>query len=150
MVRKLSSSSGHFAYFLDILYCKVSRYSSANNELVAKTFRICKNFPVSIADALTGFLWLCRQATEYSATQLVKSIMFKVTQHTGLPTKTKPLNPKKYNSDMWKREGSAFLVWVTIFSLLLKGSERWSRRTSSKNNLTFNKHTPGSIRHKLQ
>ena len=26
------------------------------NELVAKTFRICKNFPVSIADALTGFL----------------------------------------------------------------------------------------------
>ena len=65
-----------------------------------------------------------KQTTEYSATQLVKSIMFKVTQHTGLPTKTKPLNPKKYNSDMWKREGSAFLVWVTIFSLLLKGSER--------------------------
>ena len=26
--------------------------------LVTKTFRICKNFPVSIADALTGFLWL--------------------------------------------------------------------------------------------
>ena len=58
MVRKLSSSSGHFAYFLDILYCKVSENSSANNELVAKTFRICKNFPVSIADALTGFLQL--------------------------------------------------------------------------------------------
>ena len=56
IVRKLSSSSGHFAYYLDILYCKVSGNSSANNELVAKTFRICKNFPVSIADALTGFL----------------------------------------------------------------------------------------------
>ena len=56
IIRKLSSSSGHFAYYLDILYCKVSRNSSANNELVAKTFRICKNFPVSIADALTGFL----------------------------------------------------------------------------------------------
>ena len=55
IVRKLSSSSGHFAYYLDILYCKVSGNSSANNELVAKTFRICKNFPVSIADALTGF-----------------------------------------------------------------------------------------------
>ena len=55
MVRKLSSSSEHFAYFLDILYCKVSENSSANNELVAKTFRICKNFLVSIADALTGF-----------------------------------------------------------------------------------------------
>ena len=48
----------HFAYYLDILYCKVSGNSSANNELVAKTFRICKNFPVSIADALTGFLQL--------------------------------------------------------------------------------------------
>ena len=50
----------HFAYYLeDILYCKVSGNSSANNELVAKTFRICKNFPVSIADALTGFLRPC-------------------------------------------------------------------------------------------
>ena len=39
-----------------IFCCKVSGNSSANNELVAKTFRICKNFPVSIADALTGFL----------------------------------------------------------------------------------------------
>merc|ERR1712163_28302 len=58
IVQKLSSSSGHFAYYLDILYCKVSGNSSANNELVAKTFRICKNFPVSIADALTGFLQL--------------------------------------------------------------------------------------------
>ena len=48
----------HFAYYLDILYCKVSGNSSANNELVAKTFRICKNFPVSIADTLTGFFWL--------------------------------------------------------------------------------------------
>ena len=55
---EFSSSSGHFAYYLDILYCKVSGNSSANNELVAKTFRICKNFPVSIADALTGFLRL--------------------------------------------------------------------------------------------
>ena len=58
IVRKLSSSSGHFAYYLDILYCKVSGNSSANNELVAKTFRICKYFPVMIADALTGFLRL--------------------------------------------------------------------------------------------
>ena len=49
----------HFAYYLDILYCKVSGNSSANNELVAKTFQICKNFPVSIAETLTGFLWLC-------------------------------------------------------------------------------------------
>ena len=56
IVRKLPSSSGHFAYYLDILYCKVYGNSSANNELVAKTFRICKNFLVSIADALTGFL----------------------------------------------------------------------------------------------
>ena len=40
----------------------VSGYSSSNNELVAKSFRICKNFPVSIADALTRFLWLW---TEY-------------------------------------------------------------------------------------
>ena len=61
IIRKLSSSYGHFAYFLDILYSirtfsKISGNSSANNELVAKTFRICKNFPVSIADALTGFL----------------------------------------------------------------------------------------------
>ena len=60
IIRKLSSSYGHFAYFLDILYSirtfsKISGNSSANNELVAKTFRICKNFPVSIADALTGF-----------------------------------------------------------------------------------------------
>ena len=38
IVRKLSSSSGHFAYYLDILYCKVSGNSSGNNELVAKTF----------------------------------------------------------------------------------------------------------------
>ena len=49
-----------FAYYLDILYSirtfsKISGNSSANNELVAKTFRIRKNFPVSIADALTGF-----------------------------------------------------------------------------------------------
>ena len=61
---KLSSSSGHFVYYLDILYSirtcsKISGYSSANNELFAKTFRIRKNFPVSIADALTVFLWLC-------------------------------------------------------------------------------------------
>ena len=63
IVRKLSISSGHFVYDLDILYCKVSGYSSANNELVAKTFRICKNFLVSIADALTGFLRLCRRLT---------------------------------------------------------------------------------------
>ena len=62
MVRKLSSSFWHFAYYLDILYCKVSGNSSANNELVAKTFRICKNFPVSIADALTGVLRLWRNA----------------------------------------------------------------------------------------
>ena len=43
------------------MYCKVSENSSANNELVAKTFRICKNFLVSIADALTVFLRLCHQ-----------------------------------------------------------------------------------------
>ena len=62
MIRTLFRLSGnfpHFAYYLDILYCKVSGNSSANNELVAKTFRICKNFPVSIADALPGFLRLC-------------------------------------------------------------------------------------------
>ena len=53
----------HFAYYLDILYCKVSGNSSANNELVAKTFRICKNFAVSIADTLTGFLRLWRWST---------------------------------------------------------------------------------------
>ena len=40
IVQKLSSSSGHFAYYLDILYCKVSGNSSANNELVAKTYQI--------------------------------------------------------------------------------------------------------------
>ena len=74
IIRKLSSSSRHisdhpdifqfsgdFAYYLNTLYSiwissKLSGNSSANNELVAKTFRICKNFPVSIADALTGFL----------------------------------------------------------------------------------------------
>ena len=38
-------------------FSKISGNSSANNELVAKTFRIRKNFPVSIADALTGFFW---------------------------------------------------------------------------------------------
>merc|ERR1712004_828098 len=48
-IRTLCILSGYF----------VSRNSSANNELVAKTLRICKNFPVSIADALTGFLRLC-------------------------------------------------------------------------------------------
>ena len=57
-------NSRHFAYYLDILYSiwtfsKISGNPSANNELVTKTFRICKNFPVSIADALTGFLRLC-------------------------------------------------------------------------------------------
>ena len=61
IIRKLSSLSGHFVYYLDILYnirtcSKISGYSSANNELFAKTFRICKNFPVSIADG--GFLTL--------------------------------------------------------------------------------------------
>ena len=39
-----------FAYYLDTLYSirtfsKLSGNSSAKNELVAKTFRICKNFP---------------------------------------------------------------------------------------------------------
>ena len=33
------------------------RNSSANNEHVAKTFQIPQNFPVSIADALTGFFY---------------------------------------------------------------------------------------------
>ena len=47
IIGKLSSSSGYFAYYLDILYCKVSGNSSANNELDPKTFRLCKNFPVS-------------------------------------------------------------------------------------------------------
>ena len=46
----------HFAYYLDILYCKVSRSSSAINELVAKTFRICKNFPVTNADGVFATL----------------------------------------------------------------------------------------------
>ena len=72
IVRKLSRSSGHFPdepdtfsrlsghFYLDILcstrtFSKLSGNSSANNEHVAKTFRIRKNFPVSIADALTGF-----------------------------------------------------------------------------------------------
>ena len=58
--RKLSSSSVHFVYYLDILYSiwtfsEISGNSSANNKLFAKTFQIRKNFPVSIADALTGF-----------------------------------------------------------------------------------------------
>ena len=49
---------------MDILYSirtfsKLSGNSLANNEHVAKTFRIRKNFPVSIDDALTGFFWLC-------------------------------------------------------------------------------------------
>ena len=53
-----------FAYYLDILYSirtfsKISGNSSTNNELVAKTFWICKNSPVNIADALTVFFWLC-------------------------------------------------------------------------------------------
>ena len=40
-------------------FSKTSGDSSANNEIFAKTFQIRKNFLVSIADALTGFLWLC-------------------------------------------------------------------------------------------
>ena len=52
IIWKLSSSSGHWTSgHLD----KISGNSSANNELNAKTFQIRKNFPVSIADALTGF-----------------------------------------------------------------------------------------------
>ena len=52
---KRKKNVGHFAYYLDFLY------SSANNELVEKTFQISQNFPVSIADTLTGFflLWSC-------------------------------------------------------------------------------------------
>ena len=48
------------AHVTDI-FSKLSGNSSTNNELVAKTFQICKNFPVSIADALTGFLRLWRR-----------------------------------------------------------------------------------------
>ena len=43
---KTKKNVGHFAYYLDFLY------SSANNELVEKTFQISQNFPVSIADTL--------------------------------------------------------------------------------------------------
>ena len=48
---------------MDILYSirafsKLSGNSSVSNEHVAKTFRIHKKFPVSIADALTRFFWL--------------------------------------------------------------------------------------------
>ena len=68
IVQKLSSSSGHFAYYLDTLYSirrffKLSGKFSANGELVAKTFRICKNFPGSNASLLTRFLRLSPNLT---------------------------------------------------------------------------------------
>ena len=52
-IRTLCILSGYFVQYSHIF--KIFGNSSANNELVAKTFRIRKNFPVSIADALTGF-----------------------------------------------------------------------------------------------
>ena len=58
------------------LYCKVSGNFSANNEPVAKTLRICKNFPVSIADTLTGFFWLWAQVSK----KIISSHPFNVTQ----------------------------------------------------------------------
>ena len=64
IVQKLSSSSGHFAYYLDTLYSirtffKLSGKFSAYGELVAKTFRICKNFPGSNPSLLRGYKLLC-------------------------------------------------------------------------------------------
>ena len=79
MIWKLSSSSRHFLDHLETFqfirtlcilfgcfysirtFSKITGNSLANNEHVAKTFRIRKNFPLSIADTLTGFLWLCPQ-----------------------------------------------------------------------------------------
>ena len=42
--------------------------------LVAKTFRICKNFPVSIADALTGFLRLGSGRSNLNSVNSVNSV----------------------------------------------------------------------------
>ena len=66
IIQTLSRSSRHFpdhpdtAYHLDILcsiwtFPKLSGIFSADNEHIAKTFRVRKNFPVSIANALTEF-----------------------------------------------------------------------------------------------
>ena len=53
MIRTLFRLSGNFPVHPDTLhiiwiFCIVSGNFSANNELVAKTFRICNNFPVSM------------------------------------------------------------------------------------------------------
>ena len=49
--------SGHFPKYPEILQQIMSLLQKLSG--FAKTFRIRKNFPVSIADALTGFFWLC-------------------------------------------------------------------------------------------
>ena len=71
IVRKLSNSYRHFPVHPDTLHiiwilCIASGHfpnqsgnSSANNELVAKTFCVCKNFRGSNATLLPRFFWLC-------------------------------------------------------------------------------------------
>ena len=72
----MQNSFGFIAkeHSLDILYMYMYpdifqniRKFFSQYEPVAKTFRICKNFPVSIADALTGFFWLWTQVKQSCA-----------------------------------------------------------------------------------